>query len=338
MGLFINVQTSEHLHTNAQVRFDLEPYVNAHPLTSHKDYLNMYTKKDIIAVGYVRVSTKGQDVNDDGLEVQAKKIRKCCAKRGFHLEHVYKDVATGVGSQTTNQRPGLQAAILGARKNDSILIVTDPSRLFRDLDRASEFFDRDEIKVFSIKAGKFLTKKRLLNEIAHAEHVAANIRAGTSDALQALKKDGKVLGSKGDKSAANIASARARQLSSLHRVETYADIISEDLTYLSLSHKEFAALLNRRELLTPQGKLWSADNVVRTHKMAKELYLEQQQLERDLDAEDALKTTNVIQLPASIKMPSLLQTELQSEISRPMTDEEKEDAEMVENDPIYGMF
>jgi hypothetical protein len=43
-------------------------------------------------------------------------------------------------------------------------------------------------------------------------------------------------------------------------------------------------------------------------------------------------------VPASIVAPSLLQTELQSEISRPMTDEEKEEAEANKNDPLFGMF
>ena len=85
------------------------------------------------AIGYIRVSTEGQNGGDSfGLETQRDAIMKHCGANGLELIQIYEDPAFS-GSLPPLERPGLHA-VLEALKAEDItqVIVTRLDRLARD--------------------------------------------------------------------------------------------------------------------------------------------------------------------------------------------------------------
>ncbi|MCM3921721.1 recombinase family protein [Frankia sp. AiPs1] len=82
-------------------------------------------------IGYVRVSTKGQADDGEGLEVQEKKLRAWCRQEGHRLGEIYRE--EGVSGKLED-RPKL-GAVLEALKNGEAEAVVIPrlDRLARDL-------------------------------------------------------------------------------------------------------------------------------------------------------------------------------------------------------------
>jgi len=84
------------------------------------------------AIGYTRLSTNLQLERDDSLNRQAARIREACASQGWELLRTFEDVASAVGKGTVSQRPGLRDALSLAKSEGAILVVTEPTRLFRN--------------------------------------------------------------------------------------------------------------------------------------------------------------------------------------------------------------
>jgi site-specific DNA recombinase len=85
------------------------------------------------AIGYIRVSTEGQNGGDSfGLETQRDAIIKYCGANGLDLANIFEDPAFS-GSLPPLERPGLHA-LLDALKAEDItqVIVTRLDRLARD--------------------------------------------------------------------------------------------------------------------------------------------------------------------------------------------------------------
>ena len=82
-------------------------------------------------VGYIRVSTDAQGERGYGLDAQRALIEEEADRRGWTLEHVYVDVASG---KSTRNRPQF-GAMLGvlADKQADVLIVAKLDRLSRSL-------------------------------------------------------------------------------------------------------------------------------------------------------------------------------------------------------------
>ena len=85
------------------------------------------------AVGYVRVSTEGQNGGDSfGLETQRDAIMNYCASNGVELIQIYEDPAFS-GSLPPLERPGLHALLEALKAGDvKQVIVTRLDRLARD--------------------------------------------------------------------------------------------------------------------------------------------------------------------------------------------------------------
>ena len=80
-------------------------------------------------IGYVRVSTEEQSVSGAGLEAQRVAIQAECARRGWELAGVEKDVLSG-----KSLKPGLQAALESCRSGEvGGIVVAKLDRLSRSL-------------------------------------------------------------------------------------------------------------------------------------------------------------------------------------------------------------
>lgn len=99
------------------------------------------------AVGYCRVSTKGQAVHGLGLEDQEAAVRAYCAHEGWDLVDVYSDTISGAfvdEDELRVPRPGFSRLLSEANgaRGVSYVVVYDTSRLWRS-DFARVLVQRD---------------------------------------------------------------------------------------------------------------------------------------------------------------------------------------------------
>lgn len=79
--------------------------------------------------GYIRVSTKTQEKEGYGLEVQERAIRDYASAHGFQITEIFKDVITG----TKENRRDLDRLLIETIKEGDVIIVHNTSRLWRDI-------------------------------------------------------------------------------------------------------------------------------------------------------------------------------------------------------------
>lgn len=222
------------------------------------------------AIGYIRVSTAKQNEEDHALAAQAEKIRRQCVEHGIRLVAIYEDTSSAVGPHSLERRPSLGEAANWAARENACLMVPEPTRLFRNTEVAKRWLRTMSVPVYSVRHASILTEVELLEAIQDGADVARATREGTTKALDAKRKSGAPLGSKGDRTAANKASALARAQRSDGITDTIARILLEDEAYRALSHQALADLLNRRKILSGWSRPWTRDSVKRLRKDAEQ--------------------------------------------------------------------
>jgi DNA invertase Pin-like site-specific DNA recombinase len=85
------------------------------------------------AVGYLRVSTKEQGRSGLSLAAQRFDIDAFGKREGFAIKAWHQDVQTGAGHDPLPFRPGLAAALKGARRMRTPVIVSRLDRLSRNV-------------------------------------------------------------------------------------------------------------------------------------------------------------------------------------------------------------
>jgi DNA invertase Pin-like site-specific DNA recombinase len=289
-------------------------------------------EKKTKAIGYIRVSTAKQDGDNQGLEKQAGKIRESCAAHGFELLAIHEDTGSAVGAVSDVGRFGLGDTIKAVLQEDAVLVVTDPSRLFRDAKRGKEIFERLKVKVFSVKHGRVLRSKELLAEFDAAEKVAENIALGTKRALSKKAAKGVTLGSPSSKQIANRASVRVRKLKSHDFVEQVAHVLESEPAFRTLTHSALADLLNRKGFVTSRGIPLTAVSVRRYRREAEKVIAEREELERELDLEPFDISSDDLPGADEAVAPSK-----SSPAAEPVDDDESGE-EAMRRLPHFGMF
>ena len=88
----------------------------------------------VLARGYVRVSTDDQAVNGVSLDHQEDRIRSYATQRGWRLDHIYRDEGASAWKGLGENRRGFASMIGDAKQREfSILLCLDQSRFARDL-------------------------------------------------------------------------------------------------------------------------------------------------------------------------------------------------------------
>lgn len=280
------------------------------------------------AVGYIRLSTEKQAEGDIGFEKQADRIRKCCAKRGYQLQVIHEDTWSGVDPLGAVRRDGLAAAVKQARETGAILVIPEPTRLFRNVDAAKQFLKTLDVPVFSVRHGRFMKAPALLREIARGADAAQHISSGTSDALAQKKSEGVVFSTDAVRSKAARASVKSRALKSARITYDVARILLSDPAYRALSHKALADLLNRRGILSGWNIPWTQNSVRSIRKKAEALIRERAEI--DANEDDDLVSDNEA---ASVGPATAVQRQVEALPEEPV-DEESDMKKM----PHFGMF
>ena len=102
------------------------------------------------AVGYIRVSTDGQGERGYGLDAQRDAIEAEAARRGWTLERVYVDVASG---KSTRRRPQFGEMLHALAAGDAeVLIVAKLDRLSRSLVDFAQLMATAQAEGWSVNA------------------------------------------------------------------------------------------------------------------------------------------------------------------------------------------
>ena len=88
----------------------------------------------VLARGYVRVSTEDQAANGVSLDHQEDSIRRYAQERGWRLDHIYRDEGASAWKELGENRRAFASMISEAREAQfSVLLCLDQSRFARDL-------------------------------------------------------------------------------------------------------------------------------------------------------------------------------------------------------------
>lgn len=225
-----------------------------------------YLKNGAKAYGYARVSTDLQQQKNDGIERQSASIRQAAISCGWQLLGIEEDIGTATGTDSLHHRPGLHAVFVAAQREGAAVIVTDPTRLFRNKRFGLNVLRRFGVTVFSIKNGRVLSLKDLGEAFQAGDEFAQNVRIGSSKHSSGRAKSSEHL------KQATKQSGKARARKSEEIADAIADVFDTDPCSKSLTHAELAKLLNSRGLRSGWGREWTATTIRDRRKRATELH------------------------------------------------------------------
>lgn len=211
----------------------------------------------MIYIAYYRVSTDRQGQSGLGLEAQRDAVARYIGDGNLVQE--FTEIESGTRKKLKH-RPMLESALKLAKREKAILVVAKLDRLARDVQFISELLNS---QVKFICADMPEADRTFLQMMAvFAEHEGRRIGERTKDALQALKKQGKKLGSP----APEIGSAAGTKVLQ-QQASSYADrvgpVIRDIMDRAGASTlRDIAKALNERGILTPRGNAeWSPSQV-----------------------------------------------------------------------------
>lgn len=191
----------------------------------------------LAVVGYIRVSTGEQFDSGAGLEVQRQAIANECRRRGWHLNKIYEDAASG---RAIAGRAGLMAALAELEGHMAgALVVAKLDRLSRSLLDFSGLMERSRKKGWALVAldlGVDTTTpsgEMMANVLAvFAQFERRLIGQRTREALAVKRQQGIRLGRPRVLSAATIAE--------IHRLRSHGKALAAIADRLNLERRETA--------------------------------------------------------------------------------------------------
>jgi len=145
------------------------------------------------AIGYTRVSTKGQGASGLGLDAQRDAIEKFAEREGITVTEWFTENESGKGSDALERRPALAAALKAASAAGAFVVVAKLDRLSRDVHFISGLMVH-KVPFVVTELGMNTNPFELHLRAAFAEEERRKISERTRDALAQAKKDGTLLG------------------------------------------------------------------------------------------------------------------------------------------------
>lgn len=202
-------------------------------------------------VAYYRTSTRTQDL---GIEAQKAAVVSWLNGGKHQVIGEFEEHESG----KNDERKQLQAAIALCKKRKATLVIAKMDRLSRDLAFIANLMKSG---VEFVACDNPHANKLTIHILAAvAEHERDMIGKRTSEALQALKRSGKRLGSpeieKAQAKSREIRTAKADQFAA-----NVLPIIEKIKAGGATSLRAIANELNERHIRTPRGSKWSAKQV-----------------------------------------------------------------------------
>ncbi len=210
-------------------------------------------------VAYYRVSTDKQQRSGLGLEAQQELVRNFLNGGRWSVIGEFTEIESGTRKHLKN-RPMLKAALELARKQKATLVVAKLDRLARDVQFISTLLNSN---IKFICADMPEADRTFLQMVSvFSEYEAKRISERTTEALAALKRQGKKLGSPtpeiGSAEGVRVIKANANAYA-----EKVGPIVRDIIRKTGSSTlREIAAALTDRGVETPRGNIdWRASQV-----------------------------------------------------------------------------
>ena len=220
----------------------------------------------MLYVSYLRVSTTQQGIAGLGIAAQKETVANYLRQCGG--EHIAELVE--VESGRNNLRPQLANALALCRRRRAVLLIAKLDRLGRSVSFISSLQDAG-VKFVACDCPE--ANEMMIGMLAvFAQYEAKMISARTKAALAAAKAKGVKLGRKTEHSElvqmsvkGTAAAASARIAKSASRAANMLPVVAEirQAAEGKLSLRQMADALNARGETTPNGKQWSAVQVMR---------------------------------------------------------------------------
>ena len=230
------------------------------------------TKEELnrLAVGYIRVSTKGQDGEAGSLKQQAARVRDYALLKGFRLTGIYEDVASAMPGKP-DARPEFQDALKSASRDMAVLIVTEVDRLSRSLKEVKEHITAPGIPVHVVSLNRHVGRKSLLDLARQAELKGGKIGTDTKTALAEKKSRGASSGATAKTlHKMTESSLRTRSMEAWKTVTDIAIFISADSARQAMTRRALVESLNAANMKTTRGNPWTIGALTRPLQKARE--------------------------------------------------------------------
>lgn len=212
-------------------------------------------------VCYYRVSTKGQQESGLGLDAQKEAVQRYVASVSGQIIKVYEETESG----KLNSRPQLALALQAAKNTGATLVIAKLDRLSRN---AAFLLTLKDAGVNFIAADMPHANTLTIGVMALvAQQEAEAISKRTTDALQAAKRRGQVLGN--PNGAAALRKAAKGNTAAISTIKAKADEKASELKSVIESLKAegitslgaIATALNEQHIMTPRGGIWHKTSV-----------------------------------------------------------------------------
>lgn len=219
-------------------------------------------------IGYIRVSTDGQDASGLGLADQVEKIKAYCSLYDLDLVEIHKDAASGKNLL----RSGFQGALSALKRGEAEgLVVAKLDRLtrsVRDMGSLLDEYFRESFDLFVVAeqidtrtaSGRFVLN--LLTSVAEWERETIGER--TRAALTVKKSKGEKLGGKVpfgfDVTEDGLLVENPEEQATIAKISS--------LRAKGYTFQRIADTLNQEGTFTKSGKPWSPAGVFQIHKKA----------------------------------------------------------------------
>ncbi len=258
----------------------------------------MPTRLELIrkAIGYIRLSTGLQNKEDVSFGQQADLIRQDAQARGLTLLGIYEEVGSAASPENFQRRVALQDAIRLAKEEGAMLMVSEPTRLFRNPGDVPHWFSEVNVPVYSVSDGRILGRRALKEAARSGADVAENTRSGTREVVK-HRPSPDCAKIRAARQAGQRNSLIQRQMRSEETARQISKVVSDAEGSGRMTHQELVDLLNHLRVPTQQGKEWTTSNIRRPRAMAERLLQEDAVLEAEEFCSGA--STPAIQAPPS---------------------------------------
>ncbi len=266
------------------------------------------------AVAYIRLSTDLQNKEDVSFGQQANLIRQDAQARGVTLLGIYEEVGSAASPENFQRRVALQDAIRLAKGEGAMLMVSEPTRLFRNPSDVAHWFAEVKVPVYSVSEGRILGRRALKGAARSGADAAAKTRSGTREAVKHRPSpDGAKI--RAARQAGQRNSLIQRQLRSEETARQISNVLSDAEGPGRMTHQELVDRLNHLRVPTQQGKEWTTSNIRRPRQAAERLLQEEAALE--VEEFCVGEPTPAVQAP-STPVDSLVDTDELALRSHPM--------------------
>lgn len=209
------------------------------------------------AIGYVRVSTEMQAEDAHSLDIQVQKIKTWAASHGIDIHWIYEDVASAVSVDVINRRPDFVQAARHALRDGLPVIVSDVSRVSRNLDVLEKLVISEGLKIISVHDDGEVPVGILRQRVERAEKIAQRIAEGTRDAIAGGARTRRPANSE-VRGRAAASSARVRTMKKFEVLDRVVTFLEDNPGLLEKTSQEISDRLNEAGILTGWSKPWTA--------------------------------------------------------------------------------